>query len=299
MQLNIVGNRKFPFKLFQWNLTEFCNFSCEYCRHTSIASKWYDKDAVERMKYLNSEFSKSELNYCVEFFGGEPTLHPQIKRVCSECDVNFILFSNLSNFEIVKDLCKNQKLTHIFTTYHFQYELDLNKIQYLLDCGKQVHINVMIENIVNEKYILEKFKILTDLIGSNGEVTLRIIDFYNSSLNRKYYEFTNLTLFFPYILDSQYIEFPKKLSELDLSFDTTTITTKLVSCNITRYFSSFIQGKYHKCCSLNDEGSEEFKVEIFDKEILCKNKTCNRCDLRYGMKKGLFYDTNLSNILCE
>lgn len=81
--------------LFRWNITDICQYKCEYCYSTNDerVKECSPKLFIAKLRQLNKDFK-------VELIGGEPTLHSQIDSIIRDLGelehcLEVILITNL------------------------------------------------------------------------------------------------------------------------------------------------------------------------------------------------------------
>lgn len=119
-----------------WNLLRKCNCNCLGCTyHDNTPVKLIDVDKVINFIKNNFDFTKSYKQ--ITLFGGEPTLHPEFKKIIDELyklNVYLILYTNLTADIDTYKYCQDRKV-HLTITYHhnaFKNVMDfVNKLMYL------------------------------------------------------------------------------------------------------------------------------------------------------------------------
>jgi organic radical activating enzyme len=121
-------------------LTQRCNFNCHYCtdlHNNNVEHIPFDFNAFEKMI---PQFSEPE----VFIYGGEPTTHPDCKRLTdylSEKNISTTLQTNASNRRVLKTINPHVKIncsyhSSIMTLQRFMHNitgLNINEIAFMAD----------------------------------------------------------------------------------------------------------------------------------------------------------------------
>lgn len=135
-----------------WEITKECNYKCSYC---NVYSEGHDLTNIEdTIRFLNS-FGDGK-NLKITLFGGEPTLHPQIKDIVKSLNNDITLFTNLSgSLTLYQDLVSLKKDIELSASYHpakVSFCLFYDKIKDLLKVTTKVKVVFMLDPTVNERY---------------------------------------------------------------------------------------------------------------------------------------------------
>lgn len=143
--------------MFNWNITNGCNYKCSYCASPIVSSNYWFCDnyklVVARLKTLDQPF-----RICVA--GGEPSLHKklfEITQLLSECNQlnELIINTNLSrSVEYYSQFNRSTfpKLS-LLASYHPEYNVRDHNKKYLAKC-KAIHdadVNFMAVIMVSDK----------------------------------------------------------------------------------------------------------------------------------------------------
>jgi organic radical activating enzyme len=181
MITRITGNRtRKNYKIFRWDLTNFCNQSCPYC--IKNAPKLKPKYVTNYTYYINwiNNNLKLDIPHIVQLFGGEPTLHPNFWEIVDSLQVPFGIYTNLSkSIEFFERLVKNERLHHIYCSFHslsVNNRLDFeNKLDFLCKCNNvELTLNIMLEH--DDTYLFELFDKYKD------KVTCVVTKIHNSNI---------------------------------------------------------------------------------------------------------------------
>ena len=155
--------------------TENCNIKCDYCSRgcNEIKDKYYyatDDDFRKLLKFLELQ---NYNHYILEFFGGEPTVHPRFREFHKILNTEYFNEGNdLIEIHTLTNLAKPfdywtydwPKQTKFSCSYHFGYIKDteewFSKINYLEEKGMLEDIKFILTPD-NEKEIVkiyEKYK---------------------------------------------------------------------------------------------------------------------------------------------
>ena len=109
----MVKNDVRPIPRFEWQITDFCNYRCEYC-----CQKQYDKNKLH-YGHADSRIIDAVLNllselpgsWMVNVTGGEPTVHPRFFEICQKIVEKGHTINLTTNFFLPHE--KLEKLAYI------------------------------------------------------------------------------------------------------------------------------------------------------------------------------------------
>lgn len=170
--------------MFNWNITNGCNYNCSYCATPIVNSNYwmYEKQklVVARLKTVKQPF-----RICVA--GGEPTLHRQLYDILHDlhsCDMleELILNTNLSRsarYFKQFDATTFPKLL-LLASYHPEYHVRDNSKKYIAKC-KEIHdagINFKAVIMVSDdrQYWKQTYDCLTELSAHGVRYHMTTID---------------------------------------------------------------------------------------------------------------------------
>ena len=177
----MFNNKKVkPF--IEFNITEKCNYCCEYC-----SQGFLNKKEPEKLKNASDEVLDGLINllkklgkdYDVQLIGGEPFCHPKffdtVKRI-TELGNRIIVVTNmsfpLSSFKKLADIAQD-KLIRIHGSIHVAQIKDLNaNIDKLIEIKKVLHPNT-------------EYRIMSLILEDNFELLKSI----NEKLTKGHVEF--------------------------------------------------------------------------------------------------------------
>jgi len=80
-----AGNPEYKTIHFSWYLTNWCNFSCNYCASAGkMTEKWQHEDSMSQYKFTLARLKKLDTDFELDMVGGEPTLHPKMADILLE-----------------------------------------------------------------------------------------------------------------------------------------------------------------------------------------------------------------------
>jgi len=135
-----------------WEITKFCNFECSYCDVYGVGHNLEHIDTT--INFLNKYGLNKNLK--ITLFGGEPTLHPNLKKIVKELDNDVSLFTNLSApIKLYEDLFQSDPQLEILTTFHpskMKFKKYLERVTYLNNLGLNIKATFMLDPKVNLDY---------------------------------------------------------------------------------------------------------------------------------------------------
>lgn len=82
MKIVRAGDPNFTKFMFTWMLTNWCNYQCTYCcEKTNMTDKWLKDDSISSYKLTLAKLKNFDAPFHMELYGGEPTLHPNLKEI--------------------------------------------------------------------------------------------------------------------------------------------------------------------------------------------------------------------------
>jgi MoaA/NifB/PqqE/SkfB family radical SAM enzyme len=108
-----------------WRVTEFCNYSCEYCTSKPVMTRHnWDHSSDKVVEDTLSYIEESEESWNVKLMGGEPLLHPRLEEICDRIirsNSTMYITTNLSlpveDLGRLIDICKDG-LTTLSASLH-------------------------------------------------------------------------------------------------------------------------------------------------------------------------------------
>ena len=157
-------------------ISNWCNYDCSYCMPHSKAQTSKLKDSLAITKIINDSYRHFKKyaevdNYGVLFVGGEPTIHPEFKKIINniqslrkiEPNYKIIIVTNLSRTNRwLSDISK--KVTGIVASYHDEFttvEDFSNKVITCMESNPNLYVTIGIQPLPGKLKKLEKdcFKI--------------------------------------------------------------------------------------------------------------------------------------------
>ena len=178
---------RYPFCLFRipenggrvlWEITNTCNYHCNYCIFSSEAKKYEDELTTDEVKRAIKELKDNNFTY-IKFTGGEPFTRKdmiEILRYASRLGFDMDISTNASlitediakelkniNFPMVHvSLDGNDKYTHEYVRGENTFERTLRGIRYLTSNGIYTRIGTVIFK-ENEDKLEEIVKLAIEL----------------------------------------------------------------------------------------------------------------------------------------
>ena len=163
-----------------WNLTNTCNYNCDYCNpvYKNGSYKWIDNDYyyafIDNLKkYFNSK------TISIQFTGGEPTINKNFIPLLEYCNQKLphayleTYTNGTKNLSWWKQAIKYFDAVHL--SVHSQYNTSKikNLIHFLLDQGLQLLNCTIMYDTRFQKNVLEKLEEINLISHENLFVTLK------------------------------------------------------------------------------------------------------------------------------
>lgn len=259
--MTIYEGRKFSARSILWNITDKCNYKCNYCNAGNYIASNID-DIIQQLNELKG-------NNIVFLFGGEPTLHPQFNYILNSLKIPVGFYTNLH-----KDVSYLTNISKIICSFHNSFDTPINfskKLQKLNEKGLSFSINVMLEND-NMQTIYSYYKELLQKYGKH-KVSLRLI------IKDNYY--TND--YMKYIKDLSYNYYKDKNVQIFTGDIFKQINTKGYLCDICKYMVILNGNNISPpCCSFTTLVTSLNTLE----RTIC-NKYCTYPQILIGTKRSL------------
>ena len=280
--MKFKGNRKFEYRTIRWTIVEFCNYHCPYC--STISQKFSSKDICLNWKDIVEYINRYKIKY-IKFYGGEPTLHPDILDIVSSINEKVGFYSNISrSLSFWKEIIKFNKLLDLNCSLHFNEVKDIDEFCskiHFLSKKTRIYVNVLLEN-KNIYDIVKYFNEIRKIIeGTNSRVTLsKVVG------SKNYYKNIDINEFKEFLNETQYIEVIKNKHERisEYNFTEDNIDTFNFTCDMRKYFLSLDkEGNFTNFC-LNGKITDIYENQpelLIPKTILCRYK--NSCLMHYLM----------------
>ena len=184
----------------QWNLTDSCNFSCEYCPDILKSGNTPLPDPeifCTAFFSLYNQFDKFELN----FLGGEPTTYIGLDRILEKIekksDNKKIILETNGSKDLAWWVTYGSKVNCVIFSYHAN-SLNLEKMLDILAVLKNYHLELIIKLPTTEKTWDETLKTKELLSEKNYNTTIQLLYKNYTKGNNKYYDYTEEQLNFYY-----------------------------------------------------------------------------------------------------
>ncbi len=159
LYINVCNNNYAYITLF---LTDACNFCCDYClEHASNKNNYISQTTLDVIKSLLVD--KNGL--IVEYYGGEPTLHPDLIKYMTQLSnmfpnkIKHILYTNIScNISIFHIMSKIKNVDLIMTIHPNMYNINnidgvLSKLTFINDHFENKELTFLLSNnLLLQKY---------------------------------------------------------------------------------------------------------------------------------------------------
>ena len=113
---------------FEWKITSFCHYNCEYCLAKRTGYHCSDETIAAVFDFL----SKAKEKWHVKLTGGEATLHPRFFELCKRivnygCQISLMtnFSSPFSNFQELIEICSDQ-LEFVGVSLHLSQIKDMD-----------------------------------------------------------------------------------------------------------------------------------------------------------------------------
>jgi len=164
------GNPNYEKVHFSWYLTNWCNYSCNYCSTKEMmVDEWQKSDSISKYKIVLAKLSNIDTDFEVDLFGGEPTLHPNIDEII----IKLKEIPRCKSIMIVTNLSRSVNFYKKFDSVEFA------NISIAGSCHPEYFNDAFVEKVLmlgNLKHI--KFSV-TVILSDNPIYWKRTIEFIN------------------------------------------------------------------------------------------------------------------------
>ena len=123
-EISSAGDRNYEMLHFGWFLVDWCNYKCSYCSTAESMRETYSKsDSHSKYKLVLQRLARVETPYIIDLYGGEPTLHSEIKFIIEQLSSfdqcqRIVIRTNLSrSLEFLLSLAVSDKVV-FSASYH-------------------------------------------------------------------------------------------------------------------------------------------------------------------------------------
>jgi MoaA/NifB/PqqE/SkfB family radical SAM enzyme len=267
--------KRFPYRI-NWEITQQCNFDCEYCSNCFTVNKTPLPNTYQPIE-LKNIFDQTGISWLILITGGEPFLYPDFVGICNELTQKHHLqiTTNLSLKEVYDfaDTINPDKVFNISASYHRMTRNSvkakkefIDKCHYLIDRKFKIIVNLIayppiIDTIESDVFMFKNEGIDTMLFGYRG--------IYNSKQFPAAYSESELDLIRKYAIDETEI----KIATNDLNYYG-------YYCEAgSKYFSLSQNGDIGRCFTLPKKIGNLFEGKFKPDTLLkpCISKQCNDC----------------------
>lgn len=296
MKVIKAGNPLYELFHFEWTLVNWCNFKCEYCSSKDfMVDKWAKDDSISNYKLTLSRLKKFNTDFHIELYGGEPSLHPNIKEIIE----GLTKIEHCKKIEIITNLSKPLKFWQelptelkICASYHVNFT-DNDFVSKIQNIKKTHYIRVTI-NLVDQESEWEKtLKIIEQLKEINVEYNLHFLNnttTWKSNYNSKFFEtFKPLERNFyeNKVVELYKYEFEdgkKQLQDIEI-YEKGLHRFKGYKCN-PRFYSIQFDGSIKNMCTGKSIDKLLFGKSDLDVIEICPNQHCS-CEVMFNFPKEL------------
>lgn len=267
--------RQYPYRM-NWEITQQCNFECEYCSNSNTVNKT-NPPRVYTPSEIATFFNQTGKEWLILITGGEPFLYPDFVNVCKVLSlIHFLqITTNLSSVDVYEfaDTIAPEKIFNISASFHYYYRSSENekkefikKCHYLLERNFKLITNLiayppLISIVENDIAMLESEGIDTMLFGFRG--------IYGGKR-------------YPYEYNADELELLKKyaIDDTELKIATNSLNYYGYYCEAgSHYFSMKENGDIGRCFTLPKKIGNLFDGGFNTHEILrpCIAKQCTDC----------------------
>jgi organic radical activating enzyme len=135
---------------FEWFLVDWCNYACSYCNAAEMMTEKFSKEtSPSKFKLVLQKLQRLDMNFEMDLFGGEPTLHPEFLYILeqlnamSHCQLIEIKTNLSKPLHFLQEIVKFN-LVKLSASYHAEYynQTFLDKCVALRNANFYVHINL-------------------------------------------------------------------------------------------------------------------------------------------------------------
>ena len=144
-------------------LIDVCNYSCSYCYNLfPRTNAKIDIDIL--LTYISKLHSQYNKDICLNFIGGEPTMHPQLVDLCQQLhQLEYVHATCFSNFSMPVDLYLKLLYNdvHLNLSWHSQNKEFFNKLNdtRLKELSNKITLLLMYE----ENASIDIFKVYSNI----------------------------------------------------------------------------------------------------------------------------------------
>lgn len=269
MKLDIQGLNDFSGITIMWTITNNCNYKCPYC----LVPKGIKNIDKKRIHYINQ--FKDKIRYLI-IFGGEPTLHPDIKYILENSRCNTKLWTNFSQpIEMYKDLPLSDITLNV--TFHSDMT-DIDTFTKKLEQIKPYCKKLACYMPISLSFKKESFDKVFPLVDKCE--TIPIVGIKN------YYPDTD----FLYKNTLKYdLAVEVKNKKLDNWYNLEGLYTRIVKCDRNKHYLDWTINDTFDVCNFSFPTFES----AIKKDLICRNTYCKICFLEVGNKSGIFEDKEI------
>jgi len=279
----LINSEKEIFAI-NWYYTDKCNQNCEYCPLV-FKNKKSNNNLLKHI--LLKEFRKKDYQYIFEIEGGEPTLDQSVFDLpdfFEDIDSEFILYTNFLNSsnnipQYKKYLQKHRVIISINLSIYsskFSKELSepiildyLKNIILLKEYLNNIEVNILVDTVSEKTWNV--YKNLAKFFNSNN------INYF-ANFAEDFYKVNDLVLNMEDV--KYYDNFSNEINYCRLKYNFYNYRCKRKFIKINCFDLNVVD-----CSSNYIKSIYSFKIEDFNKDIICKNKICGIDNFQLNFKK--------------
>lgn len=192
-----AGNKNYNTFHFSWTITNWCNYSCTYCSAKPVmVEKWNKSNNMSNYKLTLVKLKKFDAPFDIELYGGEPTLHTNLKYILEELSE----IENCKRIEIITNLSRslsyfkdlNIKNVSVCASYHPQYhDVDfITKLEELKSLDN-LYVRTTVNLIDDKKYWPQTLEFIKQLKNCGVDFNLHYLNdtpFWKSNYTEEFFE---------------------------------------------------------------------------------------------------------------
>lgn len=176
----------FTLPLIDINVTNFCNYSCPYCkgRYSNNIEKYF-MNLTNTIKLINRILINHVIEKIIICGNCEPTLHPKLYQFLKQLTVNktsIELYSNLSaNENLYKNILNIENINLVASYHNINNNLNIQFFKKLKSLKNEflnhIYCDILIEpNIVTQSLLA--YKMIKSILGAN-RCSISLVDNYD------------------------------------------------------------------------------------------------------------------------